>query len=188
MRTVLDRSLLRNGGVPKTVARTHYHIDQDFLAWDAAKVAAYYNNALLVIENNSLRKTKNEDSENHFISVLNEIEDYYDNLYSYQKPGMIKDGVPIKWGFFTGSNKVDVVNVLKWGLRDYGFIDYDVRLFHECDTYEIDTNGKYNAVAGEHDDIIMSTAIGLYVSSQMDTPRIVENVVGRARANVTLNI
>ena len=186
--TVLDRYLLTKGGVPKTVARTRYHLEQNTMAWDAVKIAVYYNNALLVIENNSLKKNKNE-AENHFTTVLNEIEDYYDNLYTYEDLTKVKEGIPIKWGFHTNSaTKPMVISTLRDALANDGFIDYDVRLFHECDTYEIDANGAYNAVDGEHDDIIMSTAIGLYVSSKTDAPRTIEKTANRARAKVGLSI
>ena len=186
--TVMDRYLLTKGGVPKTVARMRYHLEQSFMAWDAVRIAKYYNDALLVIENNSLKKNKNE-AENHFTTVLNEIEDYYDNLYTYEDLTKVKEGVPIKWGFHTNSaTKPMVISTLRSALKEGGFIDYDSRLYHECDTYEIDSQGAYNAVDGEHDDIVMSTAIALYVSSKMDAPRIVERTIGRAKASVSLRI
>ena len=167
-----------------------YHIEQDLLAWDSVKIAKYYNDALLVIENNSLRRRQSEEVENHFTTVLNEIEDYYDNLYTYENPEKIREGVPVKWGFHTNSStKPMVINALAQGLRDCGFIDPDARLYNECDTYEIDQYGAYNAVDGQHDDIIMSTAIGIYVSSKMDAPKIIDtNSKGTARAKITLNI
>jgi len=186
--TVMDRYLLTKGGVPKTVARMRYHLEQSFMAWDAVRIAKYYNDALLVIENNSLKKNKNE-AENHFTTVLNEIEDYYDNLYTYEDLTKVKEGVPIKWGFHTNSaTKPMVISTLRSALKEGGFIDYDRRLYHECDTYEIDNQGAYNAVDGEHDDIVMSTAIALYVSSKMDAPRIIERTIGRAKASVSLRI
>ena len=186
--TVLDRFLLGKGGVPKTVARIRYRLEQITMAWDAVKTAKYYNNALLVIENNSLKKNKNE-AENHFTTVLNQIEDFYDNLYTYEDLTKVREGVPVKWGFHTNAaTKPMVISALREGLANDGFIDYDLRLFHECDTYEIDSSGAYNAVDGEHDDIVMSTAIGLYVSSKMDAPRIADKSIGRARANITLDI
>jgi hypothetical protein len=188
--TVLDRHSLLQGGVPQIVARCRYHIDQDILAWDAARIAAYYNNALLVIENNSLRKKQSEEVENHFTTVLNEIEDYYDNLYTYENPEKVREGVPVKWGFHTNaSTKPMVINALAQGLRNCGFIDPDIRLYNECDTYEIDQYGAYNAVDGQHDDIIMSTAIGIYVSSKMDAPAMITATTkNTARANISLNI
>jgi hypothetical protein len=183
--TVIDRYHLTNGGVPQVVARLRYHIDQDLLAWDAVKIAAFYNNALLVIENNSLRKKQSEETENHFTTILNEIEDYYDNLYTYENPDKIKEGIPVKWGFHTNaSTKPMVVAALGEGLRDDGFIDPDSRLYDECDTYEIDASGAYNAVEGQHDDIIMSTAIGLYISSKIDAPFIIKPDSGKAVAKL----
>jgi hypothetical protein len=188
--TVLDRFYLKDGGVPQTVARCRYHIDQDVLAWEAVRIAKYYNNALLVIENNSLKRRESEEKENHFLTVLNEIEDYYDNLYTYESPDKIREGIPVKWGFHTNSStKPMVIQALARGLRDNAFIDPDIRLFLECESYEIDKNGAYNAVSGQHDDIIMSTAIGLHVSENMDVPKLIEITGnGRATARVSLGI
>lgn len=188
--TVLDRYHMMNGGVPQTVARLRYHVDQDVLAWESARLSFWYNKALLVIENNSLRKRESEEKENHFLTVLNEIEDYYDNLYTYLSPEKIREGVPVKWGFHTNaSTKPMVIGELGKALRDNGLIDPDLRLYHECESYEVDVNGAYNAVSGQHDDIIMGTAIGLHVCNKIDVPRIITaSNKGRATAPVTLNI
>ena len=110
--------------------------------------------------------------------------------YTYENPEKIREGLPVKWGFHTNSStKPMVINALAQGLRNCGFIDPDARLYHECDTYEIDQYGAYNAVDGQHDDIIMSTAIGIYVSSKMDVPTVITaSAKHTARARVSLDI
>ena len=54
---------------------------------------------------------------------------------------------------------IDNMNAL---LRDEGYVERDVRACDEMDTYEIKPNGTLGAVDGCHDDILMSTAIGLW--------------------------
>ena len=51
---VIDRLFMMEGEPPVVAAEWHGHIDMDKLAWKATQVAAYYNNALLVIESNTL--------------------------------------------------------------------------------------------------------------------------------------
>ena len=51
---VFDRLNQMEGGKPVVVAQWYGHIDMDRLAWKAAQIAAYYDNAYLVIESNTL--------------------------------------------------------------------------------------------------------------------------------------
>ena len=51
---VFDRLNQMEGGKPVVVAQWYGHIDMDMLAWKAAQIAAFYDNALLVIESNTL--------------------------------------------------------------------------------------------------------------------------------------
>jgi intein/homing endonuclease len=51
---VFDRYWQMHGGKPTVVAVWTGHIDQDLISWKAAQIAKFYNNALLVVESNSL--------------------------------------------------------------------------------------------------------------------------------------
>lgn len=166
---VIDRLPLLSGGVPEVIATYRFHLDQDLTAWRAAQVAKWYDDALLVVERNSLREMNTEG--NHVMTILDEIKDYYPNIYFRDDPDKIKEGVPVRYGFFTGKGTKElIVDTINRGLREMGFIDYDVRFYNECATYELKPNGSYGAIDGYHDDIYMSTGIGLYVSSKIPLP------------------
>lgn len=170
--TVIDRIGLLDGGCEEIVARMRIHTTHYNLAWLAAKVSTYYNNALLVVENNSLKPS---DAENGYLTVLSEISHYYNNLYTYMSPDKVKESPEVRWGFITNhSTKSAIINELYKRLETGSYIEYDEEMFAEMDVYEIDTNGKYNAAEGYHDDIIMSTAIGLHISAKVSVPLRIE--------------
>ena len=161
---VVDKYWMIDGGVPEMVATLKIHIDQDLLAWLAAQVATWYNNALLVVENNSLRKDQNTEG-NGYLTILNEVSEYYDNIYKASKQDVSEEGFPIKYGFHTNSvTKPLVINNHKAAMRDDGYIERDSRALDEADMFEHKPGGTMGAVDGEHDDIEMSSAIGLWVA------------------------
>ena len=165
---VLDRLPMMNGGVPEFVATYRFHMDQDLTAWRAVQVAKYYNDALLVVEANVLNTFQTEG--NFTATVLDIISHVYHNLYYRDSPEKIKEGLPAKYGFWTGNNKSEIVAVVNKGLRDMGFIERDQRMLDECGWYELKPNGTYGAIDGQHDDIYMSSGICLWVSAKMPLP------------------
>lgn len=160
------------GGVPEIVAEWHGHIEHDLLAWKAAQIAEAYNHALLVIESNTL-ETEGTEGDN-FEYVLDEIVQYYDNLYSRTSPEQIKQGMPVRYGFHTNpSTKPTIIGNLRAAMRDGLYLERSVDCTFEMDTYELKENGKeMGAVEGCHDDYVMSTAILIYVCYHMDMPYI----------------
>ena len=96
---VFDRSYILYGGVPEIVATWRGHLDQDLFAWVCAQIAYFYGKALLVIESNSLRTELVESEGDHFLTILDEISEFYDNLYMRTTPEKIKEGKPVQWGF-----------------------------------------------------------------------------------------
>lgn len=171
---VLDRLPMMTGGVPEFVATYRFHMDQDLTAWRAVQVAKYYCDALLVVERNSLRLQQTEG--NFAVTVLDIIAQVYSNIYFRDDPDKIREGIPPRYGFFTGSNKELIVTAMNKGLRDMGFIERDQRMLDECGWYELKQDGSYGAIDGQHDDIYMSSAIALYVSSSMPLPTEVPRV------------
>ncbi|MFW5916316.1 MAG: hypothetical protein ACOCTM_02455 [Bacteroidota bacterium] len=169
---VFDRYWLMEGGVPEVAAVWHGHLDQDLAAWKAAQIAQFYNEALLAIEVNSL-KTYSSDGDHH-LTVLDEISEHYDNLYARQDHDKINQDIPIKYGFHTNkSTKPMIMNALNAALREYGYIERDIRACHEMDVYEVKPNGSYGAVEGQHDDHVIVTAGGVWLSYDMELPRVV---------------
>lgn len=168
---VIDKYWMLDGGVPEVIATLKVHIDQDILAWMAVQVATWYNNALVVIENNSLRKDQNTEG-NGFLTILNEVAEVYENLYLSSKQDVAKQGIPVKYGFHTNTvTKPLVINNHKAAMRDDGYIERDERALDEADMFEHKPDGSMGAVDGAHDDIEMSTAIGLWVAQHdSDSP------------------
>lgn len=165
---VLDRLPMMNGGVPEFVATYRFHMDQDLTAWRAVQVAKYYCDALLVVEANVLNTFQTEG--NFTATVLDIISHVYPNLYYRDDPAKIKEGLPPKYGFWTGKNKSEIVAIMTKGLRDMGFIERDQRMLDECGWYELKKDGSYGAIDGQHDDIYMSSGINLWVSEKLPIP------------------
>lgn len=178
---VFDRYWMIEGSKPSVVAQWYGHIDMDLLAWKAAQVAAYYNNALLVIESNTL-ETKYRDrivEGNQAPFILNEIKDVYDNLYARpQSDEKIREGAPVMYGFHTNvATKPKVISTLVKVVREGLYTERDERCLEEFTTYERDKSGAYNAIVGKHDDLLMTRAIGLHICfHEMPMPAIVDNV------------
>lgn len=176
---VFDRFAMMDGGKPCVVAQWYGHIDIDLLAWKAAQIAAFYDNSLLVIESNTLEthdRDRNVDGDqSHYI--LNQIKDVYPNLYArHQSEEDIRQGLPRKYGFHTNvSTKPMIISNLIKVVREGMYIERDKRCLNEMLVYEKKQNGSFGAVQGEHDDLLMTRAIGLHICfNEMELPRIVK--------------
>lgn len=175
---VFDRLFQIDGEGPSVVAQWYGHIDMDILAWKSAQIAAYYDNALLVIEANTLETHDRERQVDGDQSgyILNLIKDCYPNLYARaQSEADIKEGLPLKYGFHTNTaTKPVIISTLVKAVRDQLYTERDEKCCHELLCYEQKQNGAYGAIRGEHDDLLMTRAIGLYIAfKKMDIPTIV---------------
>lgn len=175
---VFDRLGMIDGDKPCIVAQWRGHIDMDLLAWKAAQVAAFYDNALLVIESNTLethdKERQVDGDQSHYI--LNVIRTVYYNLYARrQSEDDIKQGLPKTYGFHTNiSTKPAVISTLVKSIRDNLYVERDEDCISEFLTYERKPNGSYGAIIGMHDDLLMTRAIGLHVCfHEMPIPTIV---------------
>lgn len=170
---VIDRAPLLDGGVPEAVLTWRGHLDQDLVIWKAVMIARIYGDAMLAVESNSLRKEVVGSEGDHIVTILDEIKDYYDNIYSRTDPEKVREGAPVKYGYHTNvKTKVALIDNLNKILREEGYIEPDSRVCDEYDIYEMKPDGSYGAVEGSdtHDDLVMCTAIGLKVSDEMDMP------------------
>lgn len=176
---VLDRLMLMPdfglGGKPNVVAEMHYHTDHDKLAYDAARLAEWYNHALLVIESNTLETHKKDHlaEEEGFEYILDILGRIYGNLYMRKlKSSNVKDGVELKYGFHTNiETKPKIIDNLKACLRDDLWDEPSTLCIDEMSMY-VDDKGQYTAPAGKHDDVLMATAILLWVGyREMDMPQ-----------------
>lgn len=177
--TVIDRfgMIPTIKGKPEVVARWRGHERHDRIAWMAAALAHFYDDALLVIESNTADREKNNNTEgDHFGSIINEIAFYYDNLYQRtSSPEDVKDNVLAKYGFQTNKlTKGWVIDNLEQYVDDMLWKEPDREMYHELRIYERHDNGSLGNIVGNgnHDDVLMSTAIGLWVSANdMEKPR-----------------
>ena len=167
---IFDRLPMMYGGGPDCIGTYRGHIDQDTFAWYCAMVSTYFNNALLIIEFNSLDKEKETEGE-HFLTILDEIKDYYNNIYARYIPEDVRDKIPTKYGFHTNSaTKTMIIDLYHALLRDIGYIEYDQRAMNECSMFEVKENGTLGAVKGHHDDIVIATSIGLWACTSYLPP------------------
>ena len=175
---VFDRLNQMEGGNPVVVAQWYGHIDMDRLAWKAAQIAAYYDNAYLVIESNTLETHDKEREVDGDMSgyILNQIKDVYPNLYARkQSDEEIKERAPKKYGFHTNvATKPKIISTLVKVIRDHLYVERDARCLDEYLCYEKKKNGAFGAITGKHDDLLMTRAIGLQIAFyEMDLPTIV---------------
>lgn len=173
--TVFDRAnmMLTEDGTlnedegPEVVAEWYGHTDPDLLAIKCAQIASYYNNALLVIENNTaysrMNNTDSDDVTELFFPILMPL---YENIYSHnQSETKIHQDREQKLGFNTNrSTKVSIIKYMGQCIRDCLYIERDAEAFKEMTWFMKFPNNKYGAIPGKHDDKVMSRAIGLYVS------------------------
>lgn len=153
-------SVLRNDpDCPEVVAQWRGHIDHDILADRAAAIAAWYDNALLAVESNTLETS----GAGHGAYILQRLADSYPNLY--RRDGI--DGDSARPGFHTNRRtKEMVVTGLISAVRRGAYIERDNRACDELLTYQTLPDGSYAAKPGCHDDILMSRAIALYVADR----------------------
>ncbi|MCF0202156.1 MAG: terminase [Bacteroidaceae bacterium] len=164
---VFDRSEMADGGKPVIAAQWRGHTDHDLLAWKAAQIAAFYDNALLVIESNTL-ETKDRDRSvdgDQSGYILNQIKNDYPNLYARQRDSdSIKEGDGTRYGFHTNvKTKDEIISNLVECVRDRLYIERSELCLDEYLTYEETANGTFQAIQGMHDDILMTRAIGLWI-------------------------
>lgn len=175
--TVFDRLFMAEGGKPVVVAQWYGHIDIDLLAWKAGQIAAFYDNALLVIESNTLEthdKERQVDGDQSQF-VLNQLGGVYENLYARSSPeDSIVEGKPVKYGFHTNINtKPMIISTLIKVVRETSYVERDKRCLDEYITYEKKQNGSFGAIKGRHDDLLMTRAIGLHICFfEMPLPKI----------------
>lgn len=161
---VIDREGER--GMPEVVAQWRGHTDHDLLAWKAAQIARYYDNALLVVESNTIETEMTEGENSGYI--LEEIADIYPNIYYRQTFDKATGSYVSHIGFHTNRmTKPLIVNHHIAAVRDGDYTERDHEAVNEHTTYERKPNGSFGAKAGCHDDILMTRCIGLFVAGEL---------------------
>lgn len=156
--SVFDRL---NPGAPELVAEWRGHLDLDILPWKAAQIAAWYCNALLIIESNTY-DTRGSLGDGGL--ALASMEGVYRNLY-YRRSS---DGKTMKLGFHTNrATKLKIIYALIGRVRDKRYTERNPDAITELLLYEHKANGSFGAKDGYHDDLVMTRAIALWVCSEI---------------------
>lgn len=174
---VFDRYWQQEGedGYPEVVAEwAGKESETDLLAWRIAQIAAYYNNALLVIESNTIDSSK----ESRFRAVLDEIKDYYPNIYKRSIAN--KTDVGTTGGFRYGWNtnhqsKEEICADLGWALREGMYVERCREAVDEMKIFERKADGSLGNVEGKHnhDDRVITRALGVHFCyKKMSAPRV----------------
>lgn len=162
--SVIDRhtgSGSSGGERPEVVAQWRGHLDHDLLAWKAAAMAAWYNDALLVVESNTWETA----SEGRGRYILDMLAENYANLYFRDDGSRDGQGRP---GFHTNvATKAAVIANLIALVRDDGYIERSSEACDELLEYECNPDGSYSARRDCHDDILMTRAIALWVNASL---------------------
>lgn len=164
---VFDRYPMLEGNGPEIVAQWRGHTDFDLLAWNAARIARYYQEALLVVESNTL-ETRDRDRNvegDQSSYLLNQLRQHYPRLYARKpKPEDIRQGAPVKYGFHTNiATKPLIISNLIRVVREGLYTERDSECLDEYLCYEQRQDGSYGAISGKHDDLLMTRAIGLHI-------------------------
>jgi hypothetical protein len=120
---VIDRYWMMEGERPEVCAQWYGHIDMDLLAWKAVQVAHYYDDALLVVESNTL-ETHDDDrwleGGDQSSYILNTIRDIYPHLYARRQSAEdIRQRAPVKYGFHTNvKTKPEIISTLVEAVRE----------------------------------------------------------------------
>lgn len=168
--TVIDRLLMMKDfgmdGRPGVVAEMNYKANPDLQAYDAMRVAEWYNHAKLVIESNTMESMDAERNSgiDTFEYILDIVGKIYDNLYMRSAPEEDADGTIVyKWGFQTNRlTKPKIINFMNECLVDDLWDEPSTFCCSQMSSY-MEDHGKTNAEHGKHDDVVMSRAIGLWI-------------------------
>lgn len=136
------------------VAKWHGHIDPDLFGEQLVKLAIYYNNAYLGVENN-----------NHGLTTLKAVQrlEYY-NIYHTKTYDKITDTISTKMGWSTNTKtKPLMIDKLAEFIREKYIGVKDKLFINEALTYVIDDKGGTNAQEGCNDDTVIAVGIMLQV-------------------------
>lgn len=171
--SVFDRiGLIRANGALERAAIWYGHIDHDMLAWKAVQVATFYNNALLVIESNTLdtrdKKASDDmiDVGDHSYTVLNEISEEYSNMYiRAATPDKVSQKTTYKYGWHMNrKTKYQAYDAYRSKIRDGLYIERCNEAVNEASYLQLNRRGQIEAQQGKRDDIQDTTAIGVFLA------------------------
>lgn len=166
--SVILAMALPDGDKPMEVAgQWRGHCDHDILVDKAEAIARWYNNGLLVVESNSLESSElGSVAADPNLFVLNRLAERYPNVYRRETYDCIANQATTRVGFHTNrSTKTMLILELIRAVRDGIFVEHDHLACNELQTYEQNNAGAFAAKPGYHDDILMTRALAILLSS-----------------------
>ena len=187
--SVFDRlSMAGEFGALERAALWRGHVDPDLLAYKAAQIAHYYDDALLVIESNTY-ETKNRKSDDaavsegdHTYTVLDTLAGIYENLYRRRTtPDNTQDKATRHIGWHMNKQtKYMAYDDYTVRLREGDYMEYSQDAADEAMWLMNAPGGKIEAMEGTHDDIQDTTAVGCYIAfGGMEPVKILEDAPRR---------
>lgn len=160
VRTDLDR--------PEVVAQWRGHTHHDLLARRAMDLGRFYNDALLVVESNSLESGMGAGAGLYILDLMSRS---YANLYRRRVYDDVARTETTRVGFHTNrATKEMIICGLVAAVRTARFVERDMAALDELLTYERRPDGSYAARIGCHDDLLMARAIALHVADHIPLP------------------
>ena len=175
-------------GALERAALWKMHCDPDILAYRAAQVAHYYDDALLVIESNTYesKNKKSDDADksegDHTFTVLDTLGGIYDNLYRRRTaPDKPQDKQLNKIGWHMNKQtKYQAYDDYSVRVREGDYMEYSQDAADEAMWLINTPGGKIEAMEGTHDDVQDTTAVGNYVAfNKMPPVKIMEDAPRR---------
>ena len=187
--SVFDRiSMAGEYGALERAALWRGHVDPDLLAYKAAQIAHYYDDALLVIESNTY-ETKNRKSDDaavsegdHTYTVLDTLAGIYENLYRRRTtPDNTRDKETRHIGWHMNKQtKYLAYDDYTVRIREGDYMEYSQDAANEAMWLMNAPGGKIEAMEGTHDDIQDTTAVGNYIAfGGMEPVKILEDAPRR---------
>lgn len=187
--SVFDRiSMAGEFGALERAALWRGHVDPDLLAYKAAQIAHYYDDALLVIESNTY-ETKNKKSDDaavsegdHTYTVLDTLAGIYENLYRRRTtPDNTRDKATRHIGWHMNKQtKYLAYDDYTVRIREGDYMEYSQDAADEAMWLMNAPGGRIEAMEGTHDDIQDTTAVGNYIAfGGMEPVKILEDAPRR---------
>lgn len=173
--TIIDRIRMTVGGPVEVVARLRCHLRPDLFAWRATQLAQLYDECLLAFEINRMQRDRGDDRRGYepewSLAAIEEVRNIYPNLYLRASQSRIDEAISFEIGFHTNmSTKPMILNTLDEVLEEDLLVEPDARAINELDTFEKRTDGSLGAVAGNHDDIVITLAGATWLATKEMDP------------------
>lgn len=140
----------------RMVCKWHGHIDPDLYADQLELIGKWYNTALLAVEIN-----------NHGFTTMNKLKNLnYPMLFQMERYDEVANKMGRALGFRTDrKTKPLIIDHMASCIREQLIEVQDKELISECITYIREEDGGTNAQEGCYDDLVMASAIALFVLS-----------------------